>query len=448
MGSAVAAASTRTCSTTSSSVAAPSTPPSVNAKPELVVASAWKPSASSTRAAPASHGFGMMNASPSCSARKRSPFSSCPGITRPPSFDATGPARTAERSPPRGRRRHALRSGRAALHAGARSDPGRLPADVAGGLRGGPARRHARGVRRARRRRAIRRPRARVRHRPGRGRGGARLHRHAGGARPRSRHRDPAVADRLGVRGRGRAAPTAGHRRREPRVAADRRAQRLCARGRDALRARQERPANGRGAALAPAERPRAAAVTDRPLARSAGVSATTAPPTPARAGEPLTADFDALYRATVDDLFAYVATLLRDRAAAEDVVAAAFERAYRRRGSYDARRGSRRQWLFGIARHAALDELRRRRRVASLVAEPETGDPRLDEAADPLRRATVRAALAGLDARDRELVALKFFGGLDNAEIAGVLGISPSNAGTRLHRAVRRLREACHAPS
>jgi RNA polymerase sigma-70 factor (ECF subfamily) len=172
-------------------------------------------------------------------------------------------------------------------------------------------------------------------------------------------------------------------------------------------------------------------------------VSATTAP---AAEAPPAGDDFDALYRATVDDLFAYVATLVRDRAAAEDVVAAAFERAYRRRSSYDPRRGSRRQWLFGIARHAALDELRRRRRAATLAAEPEDDEPLADM--DPIRRATVRAALAGLDARDRELVALKFFAGLDNAEIAGVLGISASNAGTRLHRAVNRLREACHAPS
>jgi RNA polymerase sigma-70 factor, ECF subfamily len=156
--------------------------------------------------------------------------------------------------------------------------------------------------------------------------------------------------------------------------------------------------------------------------------------------------EFDALYRTTVDDLFAYAATLLRDRAAAEDVVAATFERAYRRRSSYDARRGSRRQWLFGIARHAALDELRRRRRAATLAADPEDDEPVPD--VDPVRRATVRAALARLEPRDRELVALKFFAGLDNAEIAGVLGISHSNAGTRLHRAVNRLREACHAPS
>jgi RNA polymerase sigma-70 factor (ECF subfamily) len=53
-----------------------------------------------------------------------------------------------------------------------------------------------------------------------------------------------------------------------------------------------------------------------------------------------------------------------------------------------------------------------------------------------------VRAALASLDARDRELIALKFHAGLDNAELAAVLGVSASNAGTRLHRALTKLRE------
>ena len=73
---------------------------------------------------------------------------------------------------------------------------------------------------------------------------------------------------------------------------------------------------------------------------------------------------FEALYRASRDDVYAYVASLLRDRAAAEDVTALAFERAFRRRKRWDARRGSERAWLFGIARNAALDELRRRRRT------------------------------------------------------------------------------------
>src|SRR3954469_5192958 len=82
--------------------------------------------------------------------------------------------------------------------------------------------------------------------------------------------------------------------------------------------------------------------------------------------------DVEALYRAARDDVFAYVATLLGDRSAAEDVTASAFERAYRRRRTYRSARGSERAWLFGIARNAALDELRRRKRSASLTAEPE----------------------------------------------------------------------------
>jgi RNA polymerase sigma-70 factor (ECF subfamily) len=158
---------------------------------------------------------------------------------------------------------------------------------------------------------------------------------------------------------------------------------------------------------------------------------------------------FDSLYRSSARDVFAYAVTLVRDRAVAEDVTAAAFERAYRRRRTFDPRRGTPRAWLFGIARNAALDELRRRRRSAALVVEPEAADVDAqgehDEAEVAARRATVRAALASLDARDRELIALKFHAGLSNSELARVLRTSESNVGTRLHRAVTRLREACH---
>jgi RNA polymerase sigma factor (sigma-70 family) len=157
----------------------------------------------------------------------------------------------------------------------------------------------------------------------------------------------------------------------------------------------------------------------------------------------PRSVDFDALYRSARDDVFAYVATLLRDRGAAEDVTAAAFERAFRRSRTYDARRGSERAWLFGIARNAALDELRKRRRSAVLASDPTAIAPEPEEELDhAARRAAVRAALAGLPARDRELIALKFHAGLDNAELAAVLGVSVSNAGTRLHRALTKLRE------
>jgi RNA polymerase sigma factor (sigma-70 family) len=155
--------------------------------------------------------------------------------------------------------------------------------------------------------------------------------------------------------------------------------------------------------------------------------------------------DFEALYRSARDDVFAYVATLLRDRAAAEDVTAAAFERAYRKQRLFKAARGSERAWLFGIARNAALDELRRRKRAAALTAEPADLEAALpeDSAEATLRRAAVRAGLATLEPRERELIALKFHAGLANAEIATVLGVSVTNAGTQLHRAMTKLREA-----
>lgn len=164
-------------------------------------------------------------------------------------------------------------------------------------------------------------------------------------------------------------------------------------------------------------------------------------------ASKPSAIAFDALYRACADDVHAYAWSLLRDRAAAEEVTGVAFERAYRRRHRFDPEKGSERAWLFGIVRNAALDELRRRRRTAALVVDIE--DPAATSAVEGSaeqaeRRAAVRAALARLEPRDRELVALKFHAGLSNSEIAAVLGISESNAGTKVHRAVTKLREAC----
>lgn len=155
---------------------------------------------------------------------------------------------------------------------------------------------------------------------------------------------------------------------------------------------------------------------------------------------------FEALYRSSRDDLYAYVCTLLRDPAAAEDITAQAFERAYRRRRTFDRRRGEERAWLFGIARNAALDELRRRKRTARLATDPEdtAADQGGEGAEVALRRTAVRAALAGLPAREREIIALKFHAGMSNAEMARVLGVSESNAGTLLHRTLQKLRKAC----
>jgi len=170
----------------------------------------------------------------------------------------------------------------------------------------------------------------------------------------------------------------------------------------------------------------------DRWRRRSTGVSQTAVAEAREAPGDADLA-FDRLYRTSRDDVYAYVAGLLRDGPA------------YRKRHRFDSRRGEPRAWLFGIARNAALDELRRRGRQAELAAEPADLDGAAVEAGAERseRRLALRAALARLEPRERELIALKFFAGLGNAEIAAVLDISESNAGTRLHRAVTKLREA-----
>ncbi len=166
-------------------------------------------------------------------------------------------------------------------------------------------------------------------------------------------------------------------------------------------------------------------------------------------AGEPSALDagaFEALFRECGADVHGYAISLLGDRSAAEDVTAIAFERLYRSRSRLDHRRGTPRAWLFAIARNAALDELRRRRRQPGYELGDElTVDRDCGEAIEHVeRRITVRDALAGLPLREREVVLLKFYGQLSNGELARALQISESNAGTRLHRALTRLREHC----
>ena len=189
-------------------------------------------------------------------------------------------------------------------------------------------------------------------------------------------------------------------------------------------------------------------AVMDDRSARNKGVNDAIAERVPAVADDVRAAEsFASLYERTFPRVYAYVASLVRDRPTAEDVTAQAFERAYRKRRTYRVSKGNPEAWVFGIARNAALDELRRRKRRAGLEVEPEDlATPAAEEQADfSLRREVVRAALAQLSGPERDLVSLKFAGGLSNAEIGSVLGLSESNAGTRLHRTITKLRKACH---
>lgn len=152
-------------------------------------------------------------------------------------------------------------------------------------------------------------------------------------------------------------------------------------------------------------------------------------------------AAFEALFRAWHGEVFRWVARIVRDRAAAEDVTAEAFWRAYRGRARFDPSR-SFGAWMRRIATNAALDHLRRARadggRVADVAGLPAT-DAR--EASSRDDRDAVLTAVGRLSPALRVVVTLALVEEQPYAEIADALGISVAAVKVRVFRAVRALR-------
>ena len=146
-----------------------------------------------------------------------------------------------------------------------------------------------------------------------------------------------------------------------------------------------------------------------------------------------------------LDDVYAYLVYLTRDRSLAEDLTADTFEKALRLWARFDARRASARTWLCQIARTTALDWFRaeeRRRRREERAAPPDEVEEAFGEGLSP----DLEAALASLSAAEREVIALRVLLELDGEETARVLGISPTNVSTRLSRALAKLEEKVSA--
>jgi RNA polymerase sigma-70 factor (ECF subfamily) len=154
--------------------------------------------------------------------------------------------------------------------------------------------------------------------------------------------------------------------------------------------------------------------------------------------------DFDVLYRELRVPVYAYLHDALQNTATAEDVTATAFERAFRRRDTFDPRRGNERAWLFTIARSALMDHFRSSAITQEIASERASQATMHD--ADLETGIAIRSAIAALDRFERELVGLKFYAGLNNREIARVVDRSESSVGTTLHRILGRLKEACDA--
>jgi RNA polymerase sigma factor (sigma-70 family) len=134
----------------------------------------------------------------------------------------------------------------------------------------------------------------------------------------------------------------------------------------------------------------------------------------------------------------------------ADDLAAEVFVVAFAQRQRYDLAWGCARPWLYGIATNLIgthwRQEQRRYRALARTDARqvsPSDEDLVADRVSASAVGPALAAALAALEAGDRDVLLLVALADLGNREVAQALGIPYGTVGSRLNRARKRLREA-----
>jgi RNA polymerase sigma-70 factor (ECF subfamily) len=138
--------------------------------------------------------------------------------------------------------------------------------------------------------------------------------------------------------------------------------------------------------------------------------------------------------------VYAYVAYRIGDGPDAEDVTSETFERALRYKDSYDRSKGEPAGWVIGIARRCLAGKPPPSQSLFDQVPDM-PGATDLEE--ESVRRMDLRAALARLAERDRELLALRYGGDLTAAQIGRLLDMGTNAVEVALYRARERLTAA-----
>jgi RNA polymerase sigma-70 factor (ECF subfamily) len=156
--------------------------------------------------------------------------------------------------------------------------------------------------------------------------------------------------------------------------------------------------------------------------------------------------DWDAVYAQQLPRVYNFFRYRFGASADAEDLTARTFEKAWRGRHRYRRDVAGFTTWLLSIARNVAIDEYRSKRPLVPLEAAAGVavaGATPEDAAILSSDAERLDALLAHLPERDRELLSLKYGAEMTNRAIAQATGLSESNVGTILHRAVQMLRRS-----
>jgi RNA polymerase sigma factor (sigma-70 family) len=153
------------------------------------------------------------------------------------------------------------------------------------------------------------------------------------------------------------------------------------------------------------------------------------------------------LYRRYSGPLYSLAYQVTGAERFAQEVVQDVFMAVWRDAGRFDPGRGALGPWLYSLARHKAIDLVRReqthRKRTADVDLEFEVAPDDVDrEAWQNVRREKVLEAIRLLPDAQRIALELAFFGGLTHVEVAEKLGIPLGTAKTRIRTGLLRLRD------
>lgn len=154
-------------------------------------------------------------------------------------------------------------------------------------------------------------------------------------------------------------------------------------------------------------------------------------------------------YDASSAKVFGLAMKILADRTAAEEVTMDVYTQVWRRASTYDTERGTPGSWLMTLAKTRAIDRFRssyleRGRQVPLDQAAELPGDAATPEqySADLERQRLVQEAMASLSAEQRQAIALAYYWGLSQSEIADRLRLPLGTVKTRMRLGMIRLRE------
>ena len=156
---------------------------------------------------------------------------------------------------------------------------------------------------------------------------------------------------------------------------------------------------------------------------------------------------FSSFYEEYLPKVFKYISYRISDKFLAEDLTSAVFEKALTKYDTYNSQKAAISTWVFTIARNTLIDHFRvagheKTAELDEAIEVPQENPSPEQAVIDDEQWKILQKCMLKLPPNEREIVSMKFSSQMTNRQIAGVLGLSGSNVGVILYRAIRRLRD------